>query len=330
MCAAAPPLATGASAVTVDLTAVIAAVADERPRVLTIHPAAAGAPALPWGPLQPAHRTLQAGIRAWVERQTRLHLGYIEQLYTFGDRDRTLAGGGPGVGDRAISVAYLALVPGAAATGVADAAWRCWYEHLPWEDGRAGDPEARTAMADKVRAWATSVTGRQREQRLARARPAFGLDDSPWDEERVLERYELLYEAGLVPEAWRDAGTDPPGPVTALPGDPMAADHRRILATAIARLRGKIKYRPVLFELLPERFTLLHLQRTAEALSGVRLHKQNFRRLVTQQRLVEDTDAHDTATGGRPAKLWRFRPEVLRERPAPGVRVPATRRGSGV
>ena len=60
----------------------------------------------------------------------------------------------------------------------------------------------------------------------------------------------------------------------------MRFDHRRILATAIARLRGKLKYRPVVFELMPREFTLTELQRTVEAISGRRLHKQNFRRLV--------------------------------------------------
>jgi hypothetical protein len=106
----------------------------------------------------------------------------------------------------------------------------------------------------------------------------------------------------------------------------MAADHRRILATAIGRLRGKIKYRPVVFELMPPAFTLLQLQRTVEALSGVRLHKQNFRRLVEQQGLVEETGGISAATGGRPARLVRFRREVLLERPAPGLRLRAGRR----
>ena len=102
-----------------------------------------------------------------------------------------------------------------------------------------------------------------------------------------------------------------------------AADHRRIVATAIGRLRGKIKYRPVVFELMPPAFTLLQLQRTVEALSGVRLHKQNFRRLVEQQGLVEETGGISATTGGRPARLVRFRREVLLERPAPGLRLPA-------
>ncbi|SDF89996.1 Uncharacterized conserved protein [Limimonas halophila] len=328
-------LATGASAVTVDLTAVIVAVGAGTPRVLTVRPPTAGADALPWGPLGPEHRTLQAGLRAWVERQTRLRLGYVEQLYTFGDRDRVHAGGDPGGGDRNISVAYLALVDTAAPVGVSDAAWRDWYAHLPWEDARDGVPAARTAIVEHLRGWAErGDTPAERRHRRERVRLTFGGPDTPapdtpaWDEERALERYELLYEAGLVPEAWQDAGRGVPAWVAELPGTAMAADHRRILATAIARLRAKIKYRPVLFELLPAEFTLLDLQRTAEALSGVRLHKQNFRRLVMRQNLVEPTGEVATDTGGRPARLMRFRPDVLLERPAPGVRVTATRRAS--
>ncbi len=106
----------------------------------------------------------------------------------------------------------------------------------------------------------------------------------------------------------------------------MALDHRRILATALGRLRGKLKYRPVVFELLPPEFTLLQLQRVVEALAGVPLHKQNFRRLMETGGLVDGTGHYLAETGGRPAELFSFRREVLRERPAPGVGLPATRR----
>jgi hypothetical protein len=104
-------------------------------------------------------------------------------------------------------------------------------------------------------------------------------------------------------------------------GVSMRFDHRRILATAIARLRAKLKYRPVVFELLPPEFTLTELQRTVEAISGRHLHKQNFRRLVEAGALVEPTGVMSTQTGGRPAAQFRFRREVLQERPAPGLRV---------
>ena len=139
----------------------------------------------------------------------------------------------------------------------------------------------------------------------------------------MLDRYELLYEAGLVAEARRDgragrrwrSATPPPL------GLPMRHDHRRILATAMGRLRAKMKYRPVIFELMPQEFTLTALQRTVEAISGRHLHKQNFRRLVEAPAVVEPTGEMSLKTGGRPAALFRFRREVLQERPAPGLRV---------
>jgi hypothetical protein len=106
----------------------------------------------------------------------------------------------------------------------------------------------------------------------------------------------------------------------------MISDHRRILATAIGRLRAKIKYRPVVFELAPETFTLLHLQRLVESIAGLELHKQNFRRLLDRTNLVEGTGQFDTSAGGRPAELFRPRRETLSERPIGGVHVPAPRR----
>jgi hypothetical protein len=144
-----------------------------------------------------------------------------------------------------------------------------------------------------------------------------------WDGERVLERYELLYEVGLVPESARDRRSGGPASTA---GVAMAFDHRRILATALGRIRGKTRYRPVIFELVSRDFTLLELQRAVESLAGVGLHKQNFRRLVEHGGLVEGRGLLRTGTGGRPAELFRFRREVLRERPAPGVGLPATRR----
>jgi len=62
-----------------------------------------------------------------------------------------------------------------------------------------------------------------------------------------------------------------------------------------------------------------------EALAGVRLHKQNLRRLVETGRLVDGTSRFERRTGGRPAELFRFRRDVLRERPAPGVGLPGIR-----
>ncbi|RVU13761.1 NUDIX hydrolase [Methylobacterium oryzihabitans] len=291
-----------------ELIAVVVAVTDGEPRVLTIP----GAGALPSGPFEPAHRSLQAGLRAWVERQTGHPLGYVEQLYTFADRDRD--GGGDA---RVIAVSYLGLTREEPGAGPGEEGWRTWYDYFPWEDCRGGPPAViEGVLKPRLRAWATSASAEQRRAREQRVAIAFSLDGAAWNEELTLQRYELLYEAGLVPEA---AAAEP------VPGRRMQGDHRRILATGIARLRAKIKYRPVVFELMPASFTLLQLQRSVEALAGLRVHKQNFRRLIEQQELVEETGASTPDTGGRPAKLFRFRPAVLIERAVAGTKLPLTR-----
>jgi hypothetical protein len=310
--------------VSIGLSAAIVSVVDERPSVLSVHHAGDDDDALPFGPFDPLHhRTLESGLRSWVREQTGLDLGYAEQLYTFGDRGRHLVKAGEG--PRVVSVGYLALTR---MTGAApETLWRDWYRYFPWEDWREAEPViiART-IAPALRIFAKNAPdAKTAEARRERIRLCFGIDGISWDEEKVLERYELLYEAGLVQEAARD------GRVSAPPGTPlgisMVFDHRRILATAIARLRGKMKYRPVVFELMPPTFTLLELQRSVEAISGVRLHKQNFRRLVEGQGLVEGTGKFAPIARGRPAELFRFRREVLGERPAPGVRLGARRTG---
>ncbi len=295
-------------AITAELLAVIVAMVDGRPCVLTL----GDPPRLPAGPLLPSHRSLQAATRAWVEEQTGRRLGYLEQLYTFADLDRDGAGGRP------ISVSYLGLTtPGAPGIG----GWRDWYALLPWEDVRSGAALATQVLAPQLRHWAeTDATSRaSRRQRVS---ITFGLAGSPWQPDLVLQRYELLYEAGLVPEsppAYRRADAE------LAPGVRMLGDHRRVLATGLARLRAKIGYRPVVFELLPAAFTLRQLQDCVEALAGRQVHTQNFRRLIEQQSLVEETGEVDTDTGGRPARLYRFRRQVLQERHVAGTKLPATR-----
>ncbi|HTO42259.1 MAG TPA: hypothetical protein VL026_14910 [Rhizomicrobium sp.] len=304
--------------VSIGLSAAIVSVAEERPRVLAVHRAGETLDGLPFGPFDPLHhRTLESGLRGWAGEQTSLDLGYVEQLYTFGDRGRQVVKAGEE--HRVLSVGYLALTRGEPKTP--DTQWREWYRFFPWEDWRDERPRVIDAViTPALKSFAKAAGKSENETRRDRARLCFGLDGLPWDEEKVLDRYELLYEAGLIEEAVRD-GREPASAAAAHLGVAMMFDGRRILATAIARLRGKMKYRPVVFELMPPTFTLLELQRTVEAISGVRLHKQNFRRLVEDQGLVEGTGKTSTPARGRPAELFRFRRDVLRERPAPGFRL---------
>lgn len=318
-----PPQAGPSDAVTVDLTAVIVAVTSGEPRVLTVGGAEQGGPeGLPSGPLVRGHRTLEQGLRAWVEARTGQTLGYVEQLYTFGDLDRQ--SGATRQAGRVLSLGYLALVREPRSRPGDPASWRDWYRYFPCEDWRRGRPAVLDSLEAPLTAWANSAPApAERNLRHERLALAFGLGAGRWSEDRVLERYELAYETGLVEESRRDGtATATEAPLSGT-GVAMRADHRRILATAIARLRGKIKYRPVVFELMPPVFTLLQLQQTVEALAGMRLHKPNFRRLVEQQGLVEETGAVTLDTGGRPARLVRFRREAVLERPAPGLRVRA-------
>jgi hypothetical protein len=291
-----------------ELIAVLTAVTDNEPKVMTIH----SGEALPSGPFELEHRSLQAGLREWVRNQTGHPLGFLEQLYTFADRDRTTDGNG----QRAISISYLGLVREQVTPGASRAGWHSWYEYFPWEDRRNGTPDVLGEIIKRMQNWALDDPPR-RDRRLRLINFAFGSAGTPWNEDLTLQRYELMYEAGLVAKAAQscDQGL----------GRTMYADHRRILATGIARLRAKIKYRPVMFELMPESFTLLQLQRTVEAVAGLTLHKPNFRRLIEQQELIEEIGETTSETGGRPAKLFRYRHAVLEERALSGSKLPLSR-----
>lgn len=252
---------------------------------------------LPCGPLADDDPTLELGVRRHLEELVDQDIGYIEQLYTFGDLVRSRLAPR---GYRTLSMAYLGLVE-----RLPESRQVSLYELFPWEDRRRPWSKAVEECLEALLAW--SQEGSQRKKRC---RVLFGLDGTPWNPERVLERYELLYEAGLVAEAGTEKNI----------GQAMWADHRRIAATALTRIRGKLAYRPLVFELLPEDFTLTELQQTVEALSGGVLHKQNFRRMVESAGLVEATEKSRSEGRGRPARLYRFRSEVTAERPAPGVR----------
>ncbi|MFB9984584.1 hypothetical protein ACFSOZ_17400 [Mesorhizobium newzealandense] len=306
-----------ANDVKADLIAVVVAVTDGHPSVLTI----GQANALPSDPFEFDHRSLQSGLRAWVEQQTGQPLGYIEQLYTFADRDRI----GAENPQRVISISYLALTRQEYARDSAKPCWGSWYDYFPWEDHRSGTPPVvLDVLRPRLIEWAQGAPEVEaRRERQRRAAVAFGFDDLGWNEELVLQRYELLYEAALIEEAAR--GGQHAGALAPMPGRSMVADHRRILATGIARLRSKIKYRPVVFELMAPVFTLLQLQRTVEALAGRLVNKPNFRRLIEQQELVEETGETTTETGGRPAKLYRFRHAILDETVIAGTKLPLAR-----
>lgn len=316
----------------INLLGVIVAVTEEVPRILVVDHGEQCA--LPNGPFDPSdHASLEDGLRHLVEAQTGLDLFYVEQLYTFGNRYRDPAeiSGGP----RVVSVAYIALTREGQLRGE-NVRWADWYRFLPWEDWRNGRPDVISeSIEPALQRWVKKANNPQRRKaRQERRNVTFGdRNSAEMDAVLSLERFELLYEVGLVSEAQRDAlaisdGSDKSanGDLPNEMGTAMAYDHRRVLATALGRLRGKLAYRPVIFELLPGEFTLLQLQRVAEALSGAKLHKQNFRRLVTHADLVEPVGRTTAVGRGRPAELFRFRREVLGEKLTVGLSRPVMKR----
>ena len=323
------------SAVQIGLSAVMVSIQDNEPRVLSVRGARhdfiedvaskaqfSDLDALPFGPFDPvSHRTLEIGLRSWVEEQTPLEPGYVEQLYTFGNKGRYAGQKEDGL--RVVSVGYLALVYDDGLQADDQVFWGKWYDYFPWEDWRLGRPEIiDTVIAPALKKWVDVANSpSEKEQRDIRAKRCFGLAGLSWDDEQVLKRYELLYEAHLTEETLRDKNINITDKHQLIPSRSMKYDHRRILATAMTRIRGKIKYRPVVFELMPDRFTLLELQRAVESIGGQLLHKQNFRRLIENSGLVEETGHVSTRSGGRPANLFKYREEVLQERWAPGVKM---------
>jgi hypothetical protein len=289
----------------IELLAAVVSVLDDQPLVLT---AQTPAPErhLPTSRFEPQrHESLEAALRMTVLGECACALGSLEQLSA-----DCRAQPGSRAGLKSLAIGYLALARLEKPTAAMRARWLNVYDLFPWEDWRQGRPECLSrAIVPPLLKWAEAKGSRGAQgpgSATARVRIAFGLDEGGWDDERVVERLDILNEAAVLARAT---------PVL------MPPQHCRTAAAALGRLRAKVRYRPVVFELLPAEFTLFEMQRTVEAILGPHLHKQNFRRLVEGMRLVEPTGDVRSHTGGRPAKLFRFRPEVLRERAAPGVRV---------
>lgn len=326
-------------ALSVDLTAVITRSKNGEPQVLTIlNPLS-----LPNGGFSPEkHRTLELGLRTWVKEQTGQDLDYVEQLYTFGNWHRN-----PEhirTGQRNVTVGYHALVPYTRELSLEGTAWTGWYHFFPWEDFREGAPAILQDIIEPALTSWICEADHQEERRDRERRVALNFGNfQSWDRERSVFRYELLYEAGLVEEAHRDWDDWADDAEYQLPisskkitdreyrenskylGKAMAGDYRRMLASTIARLRGKIKYRPIVFELLPEEFTLFSLQKVIEGISGQPLHKQNFRRDLLKGKILEETGNRDSSGPGRPAALYRFRKEMVAEAGIFGVKLPVKR-----
>eukprot|EP01042_Synura_sphagnicola_P016534 gene16534-20912_t len=213
----------------IELSAVVVTVKDNEAFLLCLKLPKDGpgpAHALPSGPFVPEnHRTFDLALRAFVQAQTGFDIGYVEQLYSFGDDGRQALVPATEA-NRIISVGYLALTPQARFQTRVDAEWLPFHHFFPWEDWRNGDTNlALNALRPPLADWcAKGETPAAQALRRQRIETLFPIDFDHWNEERVLDRYELLYDAGLTGEQGARSGRS-------VTGHNMASDHRRIAAT---------------------------------------------------------------------------------------------------
>jgi 8-oxo-dGTP diphosphatase len=133
----------------------------------------------------------------------------------------------------------------------------------------------------------------------------FGTVDRDPRERVVSVAYFALVPLGLhAPQAATDARSAAWFAVSELPS--LAFDHDQIVETAVQRLRGKVRYQPIGFELLPERFTLSQLQHLYEAVLERPLDKRNFRKKILGMGLLVETDEIEQDVSHRAARLYRF------------------------
>jgi hypothetical protein len=292
----------------VELTSCLLSVDGDEPVVLLdeTSPMKARFPSVAFDP--EAHDCLNVGVRAWLTESTGLDVDRLEQVHTarrHGPADVI------GEAGSALSIGFLGLVPPQQRSAVGRGVWRNCLEYMPWEDrrrrgGLTGHERVGQALLQKVQS-STLLGDHALERQSRRIRTAFGLDGAAWDEAQTLERFELIYANDPHDGASGIEGLFP-APVA------MVRDHLQILAAAMGRLQSRLRVRPIAVDLVPPVFTLLDLQRSAEAILGPSLHKQNFRRYVEGAGVIEATGTMRQQTGGRPAQLFRFRREGAPER----------------
>lgn len=242
-------------------------------------------------------------------------------------------------GSRSVSKSFLALVRHTAAvegTGAEQVPARLVrrasvYDFLPWEDlrnpSRIASVTTMLAILDRV--WVQRAAPGERADRQARVATAFGAHLTQWNEERAAERLRVLMEAGLLEESrrnrWGEVAASDRSAHGAPFGLPMAFDHRLMLADALSRVRGKMKYVPAVLEaLVGDPIALPDFQGACEAIGGRRLHTANFRRLVTKScPIVEKSSRRGEQVGPGPrAALYAFRSHVAQLRLDPPMRMP--------
>ena len=130
------------------------------------------------------------------------------------------------------------------------------------------------------------------------------IDRDPRERVVTVAYYALVNLSEHRIEATTDASDAAWFPVLDVPK--LAFDHNKIMATALARLKGKVRYEPIGFELLPKKFTLSQLQKLYETVLGQKLDKRNFRKKILKMKLLIELDEIQKDVSHRAARLYQF------------------------
>lgn len=320
----AQPLLSPAPTLQVRVFLVMLAVTDGEPMVCLEQDGAGTDDALPAAAFIPGeHQSLEQPLadKNWLDG--RQFPSPLQQI------DCRLAPSAVAAHEQIIDITYLALRPpdkvkqpraASRKEPAANRKWQSIFVYLPWEDWRQGRPQImETLIRPHLTAWARlGRPSRQRgasvqlqSQRQNRVAELFSNDPASWEQDKTVERFQLMVDAGLLAD---ELPGEPGIPLTSNDprlGQVMTAGNRRRLAIALGALRQAVRQRPDVRGLMPPEFTLFDLQRCVEIILGPSLHKQNFRRQVETQGLLEPTGRVNPNTGGRPAQLYRFRRDRL-------------------
>lgn len=143
------------------------------------------------------------------------------------------------------------------------------------------------------------------------------IDRDPRDRVITVAYYALVNRIEHPAQAATDASQAVWWSVTDLP--PLAFDHDKILELALKRLKGKVRYEPIGFELLPQKFTLSQLQKLYETILGTELDKRNFRRKILKLDILTELEEIQQDVPHRAARLYQFDEEKYQTQKINGV-----------